>query len=121
MGVAPRAKQLRAVEELSDEMGDDVGIILLNARLRFRSRKDNLLDRIALEFNPVFHLRLLGEPGAEGVVYHEALNGGDGPWIFARRQLEVKEDGSGEGFVSKEFQRFDREPTAKEVAAAFAR
>eukprot|EP00929_Paragymnodinium_shiwhaense_P087228 TRINITY_DN4747_c0_g2_i1.p1 TRINITY_DN4747_c0_g2~~TRINITY_DN4747_c0_g2_i1.p1 ORF type:complete len:385 (-),score=107.99 TRINITY_DN4747_c0_g2_i1:47-1201(-) len=119
--VAPRAKQLKAVEKLSDDMGEDLGIMLLNARLRFREKMDDLMDRMTTEYNPIFYLAMRGEPGQEGVIYHEARAGKgapQGPWILAQKRLEVGEEG--EAWISKEFSRFDKMPSPPEVEKAFA-
>lgn len=118
--VAPKAKQLAAVAELDRQAGDDVCIILLNAGLRSRVKPDPLRSELAVSFTPAFHLKLVGEPGKEGIVYRTLRDGaGATPWVFARRTVEFQEDSGEEALVAKEVGRRDLEPTAADIEAAF--
>lgn len=120
VAVAPRAKQLRTIAALNNKVSNDFCIILVNARLRGRAESDSLTEELALAFNPAFHLRLCGEPGKEGVVYRAVQEEGAGPWIVARRQLEVIDNGSQEVFVARQISKSLDEPGVAQVKAALA-
>eukprot|EP00435_Cladocopium_sp_Y103_P011227 s643_g2.t3 len=78
--VAPHLDQLRFVAQLSKEVQDQMGIILLNSRI-FGNRK---------EFNPAFHVRFFENDQwpKNSMIYRQVSKSGDAPWIIAvQRQL----------------------------------
>jgi len=111
VAVAPRSEQLRLVEELSEKLGDQIVIVLLNAHLRGPRRRDALRQRLASTFEPVLYLGLAGSDGG-GVVYRTTKDGGGTPWILARRKLPST--------VAEEVSRSRPEPSPEIVEAAFA-
>lgn len=116
--VAPKAKQLGALAALDEEL-PKVCLVAVNARLRCLERRDALQEQVAASFNPAFHLRLVGRPGNEGLVYHTTREGRPTtPWIFATRTLQAS-DGASEALVAKELSRSDKEPTAAEILRVF--
>lgn len=100
--VAPRARQLKALQELSEAKDVKMLLILLNARVRCRSEDcTDIRKDVAFASNPVFHVSFAG-PKGEGLLY-KSINT---PWVLVRR-----EDG-------KELWRGDDEPTKEVVRNA---
>ncbi|CAK9024299.1 Hypothetical protein SCF082_LOCUS16565 [Durusdinium trenchii] len=99
--VAPQVEQLRVVAELSQEVGDQMGLILLNARLFGQTRRvktpAKLRSQLIQEFNPAYHLRFFQKSDwpKNSMIYREAgtfwnkvSKSGESPWIVAvQRQL----------------------------------
>ncbi|CAK9063322.1 unnamed protein product, partial [Durusdinium trenchii] len=120
--VAPQVEQLRVVAELSQEVGDQMGLILLNARLFGQTRRvktpAKLRSQLIQEFNPAYHLRFFQKSDwpKNSMIYREVSKSGESPWIVAvQRQLV------GGAVVSKEVLRSEDDPDPKQLRAAFKR
>lgn len=117
--VAPHLDQLRFVAQLSKEVQDQMGIILLNSRI-FGNRKvkapPRLKNFIKKEFNPAFHVRFFENDQwpKNSMIYRQVSKSGDAPWIIAvQRQLV------GGAVVTKEVLRSQEEPNEEAIEAAF--
>jgi len=122
--VAPELEQLRTVADLSKKMEDQMGIILLNARIHGnKSRKarklpPRLRDYLQKEFEPSYHVRFLEkkEWPDNSIIFRQICPDGEGPWIVA-----VQRELIGGAVVTNEVLRTNREPTAEEITEAFER
>lgn len=118
--VAPRVPELRLVAEISREVQDQMGIVLLNARIHGDGRRrakpipSALLGELQSTFVPTYHARFL-EQRKNAVLFR--MNGPEGmqvPWILSQ-QRELM----GNSMSADEVARFSREPTPEEVEMAF--
>lgn len=111
IAVGPRAKQLRIIDEINDDLSSYARVILVNARLRGDGKRDEVRDRLAAAFDPIFHMRFVGK-GQQGMLYR-ALQDADGaavtPWVVAKRPMP--------DMPPKEVSRSVDEPSPDQVAA----
>lgn len=111
--VAPRAEQLRILNDLDekDAWKNNICIVLLNARLRGGGKgEDDLRKEMADAYNPAFHLRFAGRGGE--MLYRSATKDGPTPWVVARLGAP---NTTAEVLLEKE-----EMPTAESVAAALS-
>eukprot|EP00931_Biecheleriopsis_adriatica_P076021 TRINITY_DN49776_c0_g1_i1.p1 TRINITY_DN49776_c0_g1~~TRINITY_DN49776_c0_g1_i1.p1 ORF type:complete len:379 (+),score=98.99 TRINITY_DN49776_c0_g1_i1:36-1172(+) len=117
--VSPYLDQLRLVEDLGNTVQDQMGIVLLNARI---SGKDRKMSRVppklqaALQevYDPSYHIRFLERKN--GVLFRMRLPNGEAPWIVAQQR-----DLFGGQTATQEVLRTDEEPSPQEIEAAFER
>ncbi|CAE7291137.1 unnamed protein product [Symbiodinium natans] len=122
--VAPELEQLRTIADLSKDVEDQMGIILLNARIHGnKSRKarklpPRLQEYLLKEFEPSYHVRFLESKKwpANSMIFRQICPDGQGPWIVA-----VQRELVGGAVVTNEVLRTDYEPTAREISEAFDR
>jgi len=112
IAVGPRAKQLRIIDEVNENLSSYARVILVNARIRGAGKRDEVRDRLATAFDPIFHMRFAGK-GQQGMLYR-ALQDADGaavtPWVVAKRPMP--------DMPPKEVSRSVDEPSPDQVAAA---
>eukprot|EP00439_Symbiodinium_sp_Y106_P046370 s1435_g5.t3 len=122
--VAPELEQLRTIADLSKSAEDQMGIILLNARIHGnKSRKakkipPRLLEYLQKEFEPSYHVRFPEQKKwpDNSIIFRQICPDGEGPWIVA-----VQRELVGGAVVTNEVLRSDHEPSADEISEAFER
>ncbi|CAE7224905.1 unnamed protein product, partial [Symbiodinium pilosum] len=122
--VAPELDQLRTIADLSKDAGDQMGIILLNARIHgSKSRKarklpPRLLEYLQKEFEPSYHVRFLKSKKwpDNSIIFRQICPDGEGPWIVA-----IQRELIGGSVVTNEILRADKEPSVEDISDAFAR
>jgi len=115
--VAPYLDQLRLVKQLSDNVKDSMGIMLLNARIHGINRKmlklpPSLKRELQATFVPSYHVRFLNRKNS--LLFHMMGKEGPAPWIVAQQRELI-----GGQPVTQEVLRADAEPTAPELDKAF--
>jgi len=118
--VAPYLDQLRLVNEVSREAKDQMGILLLNARIHGVGRETlkippSLKRALLQTFPPSYHIRFLTRKNS--MLFHMSTPGSDGvaPWILAQQRELV-----GGQPVTQEVMRWDGEPAEQAIEEAFA-
>jgi len=115
--VAPYLDQLRLVNDLSNTVGDAMGIMLLNARIHGRDRTTQKLPaklkkEMMENFVPSYHIRFLERKNS--ILFHAMGGEGLSPWLVAQ-QREL----FGGRPVTQEILRSKDEPTPAQVEQAF--
>lgn len=104
VAVAPRKRQLEALQELSQSPDIKMLLVLLNARVRCLPQDcKDIRSEVAIASNPVFHARFVGTDG-EAMLYRSMNT----PWVLARRE------------GGRELLRSDDEPSLEAVLTAAA-
>lgn len=116
--VAPYTEQLRLVHEISKDVQDEMGIVLLNARIHGKGREttkmpSRLKTALQEEFVPSYHVRFWKER-KNGILFSMTTADGEAPWIVAKQRELI-----GGSVVTDEVLRTNEEPGPEEVQAAF--
>lgn len=118
--VSPTADQLQVVNELSTTVQDQMGIILLNARIHGKNRTKvkiptRLRESLKATFPPSYHVRFL--PSRKNSILFGSMGPeGQAPWVLAQQRELI-----GGRPVTEEVARFKEDPSNSEVEEAFAR
>jgi len=115
--VAPRKEQLKLVNQIRKEKGDQMGIFLLNSRIIGRDRESKLPPQLRNEllsdFVPSFHFRFWKRKNS--VVYHRIGNDASTEWVVAQQKvLKVSNKA-----VTQEVLRSVEEPSNDQIYEAF--
>lgn len=81
--VAPRAEQLQVLDELDKEFAGAVRVILVNARLRCRRGEDELRNRMAASYEPIYAFRFVKK--GKGLLFRALTEAGATQWFLMGR------------------------------------
>lgn len=118
--VAPMQEQLQIVEELSNQVQEQMGILLINARIRTKGPlaaklSDRMQERLCKTFEPSFHVRFLDKKNT--ILFKQfSTRVESDPWILAQQRELL----GGRPYTS-EITRFEGQPTEEQIAAAYAK
>jgi len=117
--VGPYLDQLRLVNEVSNDVKDNMGIVLLNARIHGVDRTTlkippRLRRELRQTFVPSYHVRFLDASRKNSLIFRTTGKEAASPWIVAQQRELI-----GGQPVTQEVFRSDEEPTAEMIEEAF--